>query len=141
MLQRAGTRSSRIAAALESVKAGKVFGVFAMGALAAEIDRPQARPQEPTLAEMTRKAIELLSADPDGFFLMVEGSQIDWACHANDPAHLLSDLVMFDHAVQVALEFAKRDGQTLVLALSDHNTGGMSIGNRGTNKSYSQMGH
>ena len=93
--------------ALESVKAGKVFGVFAMGALAAEIDRPQTRPQEPTLAELTGKAIELLSADPDGFFLMVEGSQIDWACHANDPAHLLGDLVMFDHAVQVALEFAK----------------------------------
>ena len=80
-------------------------------------DRPQIRPHEPTLAEMTRKAVELLSADPDGFFLMVEGSQIDWANHANDPAHLLSDLIMFDHAVQVALEFAERDEQTLVLAL------------------------
>ena len=42
---------------------------------------------------------------------MVEGSQIDWACHANDPAHLLSDLVMFDKAVQVALEFAKQRRQ------------------------------
>ena len=125
---------------LEAVKAGKVFGVFAMGPLAAEIDRPQIRPQEPTLAELTTKAIELLSVDSDGFFLMVEGSQVDWACHANDPAHLLSDLAMFDHAVQVALEFAKRDGNTLVLALSDHNTGGMSIGNRATNNSYSQMG-
>ena len=69
---------------------------------------------------------------------MVEGSQIDWACHANDPAHLLSDLVMFDKAVGAALEFAKRDGNTLVLALSDHNTGGVSIGNWGTNKSYAQ---
>ena len=109
---------------LVAVKSGKVFGTFAMGPLAAEIDRPQTRPQEPTLVEMTSKAIELLSSDPDGFFLMVEGSQIDWACHANDPAHLLSDLVMFDQAVQVALEFAKGDGNTLVLAFSDHNTGG-----------------
>jgi alkaline phosphatase len=125
---------------LEAVKSGKVFGMFAMGPLAAEIDRPRIRPQEPTLVEMTSKAIELLSSDPDGFFLMVEGSQIDWACHANDPAHLLSDLVMFDQAVQVALEFAKGDGNTLVLAFSDHNTGGMSIGNRRTNKSYSQTG-
>ncbi len=126
--------------ALEAVKSGKVFGTFALGPMAAEIDRPQTCPQEPTLAEMTHKAIELLSADPDGFFLMVEGSQIDWAGHANDPAHLLSDLVMFDQAVEVALQFAKGDGSTLVLALSDHNTGGMSIGNRLTNKSYSQTG-
>jgi alkaline phosphatase len=126
--------------ALESVKSGRVFGSFAMGPMAAEIDRPRTRPQEPTLAEMTRKAIELLSSDPDGFFLMVEGSQIDWACHANDPAHLLSDLLAFDQAVQVALEFAKGNGHTLVLAMSDHNTGGMSIGNWSTNKSYSQMG-
>jgi len=126
--------------ALESVKSGRVFGSFAMGPMAAEINRPRTRPQEPTLAEMTRKAIELLSPDPDGFFLMVEGSQIDWACHANDPAHLLSDLLAFDQAVQVALEFAKGNGHTLVLAMSDHNTGGMSIGNWSTSKSYSQMG-
>jgi alkaline phosphatase len=46
---------------------------------------------------------------------------------------------MFDNAVQVAVEFAQRDGNTLLLALSDHNTGGMSIGNRATNASYSQM--
>jgi len=126
--------------ALAAVSEGRVFGVFALGPLAAEVDRPQTRPQEPTLADMTRKALELLSADPDGFFLMVEGSQVDWAAHANDPAHLLSDLVMFDDAVRVALEFAQRDGHTLVLALSDHNTGGMSIGNQSTNSNYSQMG-
>lgn len=124
---------------LEAVKSGKVFGVFALAYLAAEIDRPETRPQEPTLAEMTRKAIELLSSDPEGFFLMVEGSQVDWACHANDPAHMLGDLVMFDKAVGVALDFAKRDGNTLVLALSDHNTGGLSIGNWATNGSYSHM--
>lgn len=126
--------------ALAAVAEGRVFGVFALGPLAAEVDRPQTRPQEPTLADMTRKALELLSADPDGFFLMVEGSQIDWAAHANDPAHLLNDLLMFDDTVRVALEFAERDGHTLVLALSDHNTGGMSIGNQSTNSSYSQTG-
>ncbi len=121
-------------------KAGgeKVFGLFALGPMAPEIDRPRRAPSEPTLAEMTRKAIELLSADKDGFFLMVEGSQVDWACHANDPAHLLSDLLAYDEAVAVALEFARRDGQTLVIALSDHNTGGMSIGNMRTSKTYSQ---
>ena len=70
---------------------------------------------------------------------MVEGSQIDWACHANDPAHLLGDLLMFDQAVKVALDFAKKDGQTLVLALPDHNTGGMSIGNRRSDNYYAQL--
>ena len=124
--------------ALAGVRSGKVFGLFAMGPMAPELDRPSLRPDEPTLSEMTRKAIELLSANPRGFFLMVEGSQIDWACHANDPAHLLGDLGAFDDAVKVALEFARRDGQTLVLSFSDHNTGGMTIGNRRINKTYSQ---
>jgi alkaline phosphatase len=70
---------------------------------------------------------------------MVEGSQVDWACHANDPAHLVHDLLAYDRAVKAALDFAARDGHTLVLAFSDHNTGGMTIGNYATNKSYSQM--
>jgi alkaline phosphatase len=104
-----------------------------------EIDRPSRHPHQPTLEEMTRKAIELLAQDPDGFFLMVEGSQVDWACHANDPAYLLGDLLAYDKAVQAALDFALKDGKTLVLALSDHNTGGFSIGNYASDGIYSQM--
>lgn len=124
---------------LSGVTGPKVFGLFAMSHLAPEIDRPDLAPEQPSLAEMTQKAISLLSTYKNGFFLMVEGSQIDWACHANDPAHLLSDLLMFDQAVQVALDFAKKDGQTLVLALPDHNTGGLTIGNRRSNDSYGQL--
>lgn len=118
---------------------GKAFGMFATSHMEPEIDRETFAPGQPTLEEMTRKAIELLSQDTDGFFLMVEASQVDWACHANDPAHMLGDHMQFDKSVAVALEFAKRDGKTLVLALSDHNTGGMSIGNRRSDKTYSQM--
>ena len=70
---------------------------------------------------------------------MVEGSQVDWACHANDPPHLLSDLLAYDQAVEAALEFAHRDGRTLVMAVSDHNTGGFSIGNYRSDKLYPQM--
>jgi alkaline phosphatase len=121
------------------VNEGKAFGMFASSHMDAEIDRPRLHPGQPTLEEMTRKAIEILSKSPRGFFLMVEGSQIDWACHANDPAHLLGDLLAFDRAVAAALEFAKKDGRTLVMALSDHNTGGFSIGNYGSDKVYSQM--
>ncbi|MCR4414840.1 MAG: alkaline phosphatase, partial [Thermoguttaceae bacterium] len=100
---------------MRRVTSGKVFGPFAMLHMAPEIDRPHLAPHEPTLEEMTRKAIDLLAQDPEGFFLMVEASQVDWACHANDPAHLLSDLLMFDRAVAAALEFARKDGRTLVL--------------------------
>jgi alkaline phosphatase len=105
----------------------------------AEIDRPEFTSAEPTLEEMTTKAIELLSHSPKGFFLMVEASQIDWACHANDPAHLLSDMTQHDKAVKVAIDFAKKDGSTLIIALSDHDTGGMRIGNYATSKTYSQI--
>jgi alkaline phosphatase len=70
---------------------------------------------------------------------MVEGSQVDWACHANDPAHLLSDLLAFDDAVGAALDFAREDKSTMVLAFSDHNTGGFSIGNYASDGIYSQM--
>jgi alkaline phosphatase len=124
---------------LLKIKEGKVFGMFASSHMDAEIDRPKLHPSQPTLEEMTRKAIEILSKDPQGFFLMVEGSQIDWACHANDPAHLLSDMLAYDNAVHAALDFARKDGKTLVLAFSDHNTGGFSIGNYASDKNYSQM--
>ncbi|MBN1105395.1 MAG: alkaline phosphatase, partial [Deltaproteobacteria bacterium] len=124
---------------MQRVRQGKAFGLFAPSHMDAEIDRPNLHPEQPTLEEMTRKAIELLAANPDGFFLMVEGSQVDWACHANDPSHLLSDLLAFDRAVEAALDFARKDRKTLVLVFSDHNTGGFSIGNSATNKSYSQM--
>jgi alkaline phosphatase len=124
---------------LLKIKDGKAFGMFASSHMDAEIDRPKLHPSQPTLEDMTRKAIEILSKDPQGFFLMVEGSQIDWACHANDPAHLLSDMLAYDKAVQAALDFARKDGKTLVLAFSDHNTGGFSIGNYASDKNYSQM--
>ena len=124
---------------LKTLKNSKVFGLFSDSHMAAEIDRSESAPKQPSISEMTRKAIDILSQDPDGFFLMVEGSQIDWACHANDPAHLVHDLLAFDKAVAVALNFAQKNGKTLVLALSDHNTGGFSIGNYRTSSTYSRM--
>jgi alkaline phosphatase len=124
---------------LQKAKSGKVYGIFAYSSMEGEIDRPVFAPQQPTLEVMTRKALTILSQNPKGFFLMVEGSQVDWACHANDPPHLISDLLMFDRAVQAALDFAKKDGNTLLLVFSDHNCGGMTIGNQATSGNYSQM--
>jgi len=124
---------------MDAVAALPVFGMFAWSHMDAEIDRPIYHPDEPSLADMTAKAIELLSQDREGFFLMVEGSEVDWAGHANDPIWMVTDFIEFDEAVQVALDFAKRDGKTLVLAYPDHNTGGMDIGNRAYNKTYTGL--
>ena len=106
--------------------------------MAYDIDRDELAPNEPALAEMTVKAIELLAANPksakSGFFLFVEGSKVDWAAHANDPAGLVSDLRAFDEAVGAALAFAKKDGNTLVVVVADHGTGGITIGTKEDSK-------
>lgn len=105
---------------------GKVWALFGQRALPYNIDR---NPDKyPSIAEMTEKAIDLLSKKENGFFLMVEGSQIDWAAHANDAATMISEYLAFDEAVGKAMEFAIKDGNTAVLVLSDHGNSGFTIG-------------
>jgi alkaline phosphatase len=122
---------------MEALSNGPAWGLFADSHMAPHIDRDSA--VEPSLAEMTAKAIQLLSRNRKGFFLMVEGSQVDWAGHANDPIYMVTDFLAFDDAVKVALDFAKADGNTLVLAFPDHNTGGLSLGNASTNNTYTKI--
>jgi len=81
----------------------------------------------PTLVEMTEKAIEVLSQDPDGFFLMVEGGSLDWVAHDRDVAGVVTETATFDEAVQVALDFAVEDGETLVVVTADHECGGLQM--------------
>jgi alkaline phosphatase len=134
LLQRRGYAWAATRDELTRLNTGRAWGLFAAESLTPELDRPTFAPNEPTLAEMTRQAITLLSRDADGFFLMVEGSQIDWACHANDPAMAVTEFLAFDDAVGVALAFAAADRRTLVLACPDHDTGGLAIGARGRPK-------
>ncbi|HER07711.1 MAG TPA: alkaline phosphatase [Bacteroides sp.] len=82
------------------------------------------------LPEATSLAIEALSAGDNNFFLMVEGSQIDWAGHDNDEAYLLAEMRDFENAVRVALDFAEKDGNTLVVVSADHETGGVTLAAR-----------
>ncbi|ERN54660.1 alkaline phosphatase [Alkalihalophilus marmarensis] len=107
-------------------KQDKVLGLFADGGMAPELDRDHT--EEPSLADMTTAALHSLSNNKKGFFLMVEGSQIDWAGHAHDAAWAMKDSEAFEMAVEEALEFAKKDGKTLVVVAGDHDTGGMSVG-------------
>lgn len=106
----------------------KVWALFGERALPYNIDR---NPDVvPSLAEMTNKALEILSKKENGFFLMVEGSLVDWAAHANDAATIINEFIAFDDAVGEVLEFAKNDGNTAVVILADHGNSGFSIGTR-----------
>lgn len=79
------------------------------------------------LAEVTGAGIQHLSQNKKGFFLMVEGSQIDWGGHDTDFNYTVTELRDFDLAIKVALDFAKKDGNTLVIVTADHETGGLSL--------------
>ena len=86
-----------------------------------------------SLADYVEKGIEVLDND-NGFFMMVEGGKIDWACHANDAASTIHDTRALADAVQVAIDFAaEHPEETLILVTGDHETGGMTIGYAGTN--------
>ncbi|HFK1546591.1 alkaline phosphatase [Bacillus albus] len=122
--------------ALLNAKSKKIWGSFSHNALAFDMDREATNPEQPTLSQMTEKAIQTLSKDKDGFFLFVEGSKPDWAAHVNDPIGMISDVLAFDEAVAKALQFAKNDGNTLLIALTDHGNSGISIGNMNTTKGY-----
>lgn len=98
-----------------------VVGLFARKAL------PGADQRSPGLSEMTQKAIQILSKNQKGFFLMVEGSQIDWAGHDNDADGIIREMIDFDNAIGIALDFAKNNNETLVLVTADHETGGFAI--------------
>lgn len=91
---------------------------------------PSGMPSEnriPSLAEMTNKAVESLSSNENGFFLMVEGSQIDWGGHANETPYVVREVKDFDDAIGVVLAFAQENPGTLVIITADHETGGMTI--------------
>jgi alkaline phosphatase len=79
------------------------------------------------LPDGTLTALNILSRNPGGFFLMVEGAQIDWGGHDNDIDYIVNEMLDFDRAVGHALEFARENGETLVIVTSDHETGGMAI--------------
>ncbi len=80
------------------------------------------------LPDATEMAMKFLSHDNKGFFLMAEGSQIDWGGHDNQADYLISELIDFDNTLGVVLDFAKHDGETLVVVTADHETGGFSLG-------------
>ncbi len=100
-----------------------VLGVFDEDGLPFEVDRlnnVELFDRVPSLAEMTQKAIDLMKDHSSGFCMQVEGGKVDWAAHSNDAPGLIFDQVAFDDAIKVAIDFAEKDGNTLVIITTDH---------------------
>lgn len=100
-----------------------ILGVFDTGGLAYNLDHlndKKTKRKTPTLSEMTKKAIEQMKNHHNGFVLMVEAGKVDWAAHANDIGGLLYDQVAFDETIKVAMNFAQKDKETLVVVTTDH---------------------
>jgi alkaline phosphatase len=113
----------------------KIMGLFTPGGKTPEtyrVDPMISWPSgEPTLPEMTSAALDVLEDDRDGFFLMVEGSQIDWANHANNLPYQIGETLAFDEAVKVVMDWINRNPlrkyQTLIIIVADHETGGFAV--------------
>lgn len=95
--------------------------------LANDDHMPPAAERGDFLPRAVKTALKTLDGAENGFFLMVEGSQIDFACHANDSAWMVDELVDFSYAIQIALDYAEEHGNTLVVVTADHETGGLTM--------------
>jgi alkaline phosphatase len=125
-----------------ATSARKILGLFASKGKTPELFRispeERYRAEEPTLPQMTAAALEILERAEDGFFLLLEGSQIDWASHRNDVAYQIAETLAFDQAVKVVLDWItekpNRRLNTLVIISADHETGGFAISGAGGRK-------
>ncbi|WP_419661151.1 alkaline phosphatase [Desulfosarcina variabilis str. Montpellier] len=124
-----GMQGAKAFATTDFSSVDKVFAAFTYTHLPYEIERIHQYTHLPSLARMTRAGIDVLSNDPDGFFLMVEGGRIDHAAHANDATGVIYDTIAFDDAIKAAYEFyLSHKNETLIVVVGDHETGGMGLG-------------
>lgn len=117
-------------AALNPQTVSRALGLFAGSEMTYEYDRLPSN-TEPHLSEMTAKALEVMEMDPDGFFLMVEGGKIDYASHGNHIQRTTREVVEFQNAVQIALNWMQGRSDTLMIVTADHETGGLTAFNQG----------
>ncbi len=116
------TKAEDLAGEPVSGKPGLV-GLFADNAMKAADEG-----RSPTLAEMTKAAISVLERDPDGFFLMVEASQIDWLAHDNEPFHrIVAEVQECEEAMHAALDYVSGRPGALLVVVADHETGGLAL--------------
>jgi len=114
-------RSPEDLVAFDPASSDRVLGLFAKAGM------PEAEKRRPTLRAMTEKALALLDRSPRGFFLLVEGSQIDWRCHDNNLKGAIAEVLDLSDAVAAILAYADAHPGTLVVITADHETGGLAI--------------
>ena len=124
---------------LKAVRSGKLLGLFA------PLDCPPVLDRGPILEDSAMKAIELLD-NKKGFFLMIEGSQIDDWAHRNKVGYMAEEFFEFDRIIGKVLQWAEKDGHTLVIVTADHATGGLtlidgSLAERNVKVHFSTKGH
>ncbi len=129
--QQAGYQHLENKSDLQAAKGNKLLGLFAAKGLPAAWDREDSTP---SLADMTQVALNTLNKNENGFFLMVEGSQIDWGGHGNDILYALSEMEDFEQALAKVLTFIEQNPDTLLILTADHETGGLAIGGNTNNK-------
>lgn len=96
-------------------------------ALLTEGDPPKASKRNNMLCSSVKKALNMFDGSPKGFILMIEGSQIDWACHNNDTSFLHEELADFEKMLHIVMDYAESNGETLVVVTADHETGGLTL--------------
>lgn len=120
-LQEKGYQVLRNPEDIYKVKSGKLAG------LTADEHNEVFPKRKMDLPLSTQTALNILSQNKKGFFVMIEGSQIDWGAHQNNTIYVVNEMLDFDRAIGKALEFAAKDGETLIVVTADHETGGMAI--------------
>jgi alkaline phosphatase len=120
-LQKKGYRVLRDMDQIAQVKSGRLAG------LTADDHNNPVPNREMNLPLSTQTALNILSQNKQGFFIMIEGSQIDWGGHQNNTGYIVREMLDFDRAIGKALDFAASDEETLIIVTADHETGGMGI--------------
>lgn len=116
---------------LPVAKINKLLGVFKYLDTTYFIDRKfVGREDLPTLAELSKIALQILSKNKKGFFLMIESGKIDWACHSNDIATAVAEIAEFNDAVETVVELLKNEPDTLIIVTADHETGSLSLSSK-----------
>ena len=143
LIEELKARNYKVAGSMAEVKniqSGKLAGLIY------EDQNPPMPARETMLPDATEVALNILHQNKKGFFLMVEGSQIDWAGHDNNTSQVIKEVLDFDQTVGRVLDFAKKDKQTLVIITADHETGGLTIlngsfGSDNLKTAFSSKGH
>ena len=114
--------------AIDTESTEQLLGLFTNSHMSYELDRKNEALEEPSLAEMTATAVDILDNNPEGFFVSIEGGRIDHAAHDHDITGVIWDMLAFDEALRVALNYQAEHPDVLVVATADHETAGLALG-------------